>query len=157
MSSPFTRRSLPCVLLAAGLAAGVADARITKITVTSKVSPAYNGQSFGDAGQYETYTGTLSGEVDPSDRRNVIIQDIQLAPRNARGMVEYTTTFFLTKPVDMAKSSKIMFQQVPNRGGRIDIGGRASGDVGLSVGWQGDMTGTQVERVTVPVAKNADG
>ncbi len=153
MITPQRGLALACILFAVG----AADARITKITVTSKVSPAYNGQSFSGAGQYETYTGTLSGEVDPNDRRNVIIQDIQLAPRNARGMVEYTTTFFLTKPVDMSKSSNIMFQQVPNRGGRIDIGGRAAGDVGLSVGWQGDMTGTQVERVTVPVAKNPDG
>lgn len=133
------------------------EARVVKLTITNKVSPAYNGQSFGAAGQYETLTGTIQGEVDPNDRRNALIQDIQLAPRNARGMVEYTATFFLNKPVDMSKSSGILFQQVPNRGGRIDIGGRETGDVGLSSGWQGDMTGTQVERVTVPVAHNPDG
>src|SRR4030095_10185681 len=157
MASSAITRALPCVTIAAALAAGAADARVTKLTVTTKVSPAYNGQSFGAAGQYETYAGTLSGEVDPNDRRSAIIQDIQFAPRNSRGMVEYTATFFLTKPIDMSKSSGILFQQVPNRGGRIDIGGRASGDVGLSSGWQGDMTGTQLERVTVPVAKNSDG
>jgi len=134
-----------------------AHARVTKVTVTSHVSPAYGGQSFGDAGQYETFSGTLQGEVDPNDRRNAIIQDLQLAPRNARGMVEYTATFFLTKPIDMTKSSGVLFQEVPNRGGRIDIGGRATGDVGLSSGWQGDMTGTQRERVIVPVAHNTDG
>lgn len=50
-----------------------------------------------------------------------------------------------------------MLHQVPNRGGRIDIGGQALGHVGLSSGWQGDLTGTQIEKVTVPVAKNADG
>ena len=157
MASNAIPRTLACVMIAAGLAAGAADARVTKLTVTTKVSPAYNGQSFGAAGQYETYAGTITGEVDPNDRRSAIIQDIALAPRNSRGMVEYTATFFLTKPIDMSKSSGILFQQVPNRGGRIDIGGRASGDVGLSSGWQGDMTGTQVERVTVPIARNADG
>ena len=149
-------RKLGC-LVACLMAVGSADARVTKITVTTKVSPAYNGQSFGAAGQYETLAGTFTGEVDPNDRRSVIIQDIALAPRNSRGMVEYTATFFLTKPIDMAKASGILLQQVPNRGGRIDIGGRATGDVGLSSGWQGDMTGTQLERVTVPVAKNPDG
>ena len=157
MAANTLSRSLACALLAAGLAASAADARVTKLTVTTKVSPAYNGQSFGAAGQYETYAGTITGEVDPNDRRNAIIQDIALAPRNAHGMVEYTATFFLTKPIDMAKSSRILLHQVPNRGGRIDIGGREAGDVGLSSGWQGDLTGTQVERVTVPIAKNPDG
>jgi len=157
MKASQPKRVLACALIAAGAIAGSADARITTLTVTSKVSPAYNGQVFGDAGQYETYSGTLTGEVDPSDRRNLIIQDIALAPRNSRGMVEYTTTFFLTKPIDMAKSSHVLLHQVPNRGGRIDIGGRATGEAGLSSGWQGDMTGTQLERVTVPVAKNPDG
>src|SRR5215213_5697150 len=80
---------LACILLAAGLA----DARVTKLTIANKVSPAYNGQIFGAAGQYETLAGTITGEVDPNDRRSAIIQDIGLAPRNARGMVEYTTTF----------------------------------------------------------------
>ena len=145
------------IAIGAIVAVAPASARVVKLTITSKVSPAYNGQSFGAAGQYETLAGTIQGEVDPNDRRNAIIQDLSLAPRNARGMVEYTATFFLTKPIDMSKSSGILFQQVPNRGGRIDIGGRETGDVGLSSGWQGDMTGTQLERVTVPVARNADG
>ena len=152
------RPSLACVLLAAGVIVTLpVDARVTRLTITNKVSPAYSGQPFGVAGQYETYAGTLTGEVDPSDRRNAIIQDIGLAPRNARGMVEYTATFFLTKPIDMSKSNGILLHQVPNRGGRIDIGGRETGEVGLSSGWQGDMTGTQLERVTVPIAKNPDG
>ena len=34
---------------------------------------------------------------------------------NARGMVQYTATFFLTKPIDMSKSSGMLFQEVPNR------------------------------------------
>jgi hypothetical protein len=152
-----SRIAAAALALAIAAAGAGAHARVTKLTITNKVSPAYSGQSFGDAGPYETLSGTIAGEVDPNDRRNAIIQDIRLAPRNSRGMVEYTATFFLTKPIDMSKSSGVMYQQVPNRGGRIDIGGRAAGDVGLSSGWQGDMTGTQVERVTVPVAKNADG
>jgi hypothetical protein len=120
------RRGLALACSLAAVIASQADARVTKITIASKVSPAYNGQSFGQAGQYETYAGTITGEVDPADRRSAIIQDLQLAPRNANGMVEYTATFFLTKPIDMSKSSGILFQQVPNRGGRIDIGGRAA-------------------------------
>jgi hypothetical protein len=54
----------------------------------------------------------------------------------------------------MAKSSGII-PAGAQRGGRIT---RAAPPVTwTSSGWQGDMTGTQLERVTVPVAKNADG
>ena len=157
MRVELARSLLGCAIAAALVLAPAAHARVVKLNVTSRVSPAYNGQSFGSAGQYETISGTIQGEVDPYDRRNAIIQDIQLAPRNARGKVEYTATFFLTKPIDMSKSSGMLFQEVPNRGGRIDIGGRATGDVGLSSGWEADMTGRQLERVIVPVAKYADG
>ena len=61
------------------------------------------------------------GELDPNDRRNAVIQDIQLAPRNARGMVEYTATFQIVKPVDMSKASHLMWHDVPNRAGRLTI------------------------------------
>src|SRR6202041_3709070 len=95
---------------------------------------------FGNAGQYETLAGKAFGELDPNDRRNAVIQDIKLAPRNARGMVEYTATFQLVKPVDMSKSSHLMWHDVPNRGGRVSLvlAERNYGDVGLSRGWPGD-------------------
>ena len=78
---------------------------MTKIVIDAKVSPAFNGESFGTAGQYETLAGRAFGELDPSDKHNSIIQDIDLAPRNARGMVEYMATFQLVKPIDMSKST----------------------------------------------------
>ena len=31
-------------------------------------------------------------------------------------------TFFLVKPIDMSKSSHLMWHDVPNRGGRITLG-----------------------------------
>src|SRR5438477_10150990 len=85
-----------------------ADARVTRIVVDNKISPAFDGATFGTAGQYETLSGQAFGELDPYDPRNVIIQDITLAPRNARGMVEYTATFQLVKPIDMSKASRLM-------------------------------------------------
>ena len=36
--------------------------------------------TFGSVGAYEKITGTFTGEVDPKDARNTIIQDLQLAP-----------------------------------------------------------------------------
>src|SRR5690349_5563012 len=143
-----------------------AGAHVKKIVIDKKVSPAFDGAAFGKAGQYETLAGRAFGELDPKDSHNAIITDIQLAPRNANGKVEYMATFFLVKPVDMSKSSHLMWQEVPNRGGRITIGmaERNAGDIGLSTGWQGDNMGGTVQNfpntndyAVVPVAKNPDG
>src|SRR2546425_4264513 len=144
--------------------ASPADAHVKKIVIDKKVSPAFNGQSFGPAGQYETLAGRAFGELDPNDPRNAIITDIKLAPRNANGRVEYIASFFLVKPIDMSKSSHLMWQDVPNRGGRITItpSSRNDGDIGLSSGWQGDNSGRTApgpdnDWVSVPIAKNRDG
>jgi hypothetical protein len=67
-----------------------AEARITSVVVTTKTSPAFGGSMFGSVGQYEQLDGTASGEIDPKDPLNAVIQDIELAPRNSRGMVEYS-------------------------------------------------------------------
>jgi len=140
------------------------DAQITRIVIDSTASPAFGGASFGRAGQYETISGTAFGELDPADRRNAIITDIALAPRNPRGRVEYAATFHIVRPRDPAKVSGLLWHDVPNRGGRITLGipERTLGDIGLSSGWQGDRSGTTapgpgVEYATVPRARGADG
>src|SRR5580765_2457565 len=158
-------RYISFALVAALLAMpSIADARVTKIVVEKKASPAFDGASFGAAGQYETLAGRAFGELDPNDPHNAIIQDIDLAPKNANGRVEYMATFFLVKPIDMSKSSRLMWHDVPNRAGRLTLAAasRVDGDVGLSSGWQGDNSGATVpgannDYVVVPVAKNPDG
>jgi hypothetical protein len=166
----FFPRPVLAACVAAALLVGIpsAQARVTRIVIDTKTSPAFGGASFGTAGQYETIAGRAFGELDPSDLHNVIIQDIGLAPRNANNKVEYMSTFFLVKPIDMSKSSRLLWHDVPNRGGRITIGtfDRTNGDIGLSSGWQGDNSGATAQQpppgntndyVVVPIAKNADG
>src|SRR5262245_48197363 len=63
-----------------------ADPKITQITLESRRSPVQGGKSFGDVGTYETLTGQAHGEIDPKDPLNQIITDIELAPRNPRGL-----------------------------------------------------------------------
>src|SRR6185295_18299713 len=74
--------SAACVLIAAP----AADARVTKIQIASKQSPTFGGYVFKDVGAYEKIVGKAYGELDPKDPKNAIIVDIQLAPKNAKGM-----------------------------------------------------------------------
>ncbi|MET0682325.1 MAG: alpha/beta hydrolase domain-containing protein [Casimicrobiaceae bacterium] len=169
-SQQFRLLALSGALLAAGLIgdATPVHARVTRLVIDAKTSPAFGGATFGSAGQYETIAGHVFGELDPNDSHNSIINDIHLAPKNAAGKVEYMATFFLVKPIDMSKSSHLLWQDVPNRGGRITLAAasRNDGDVGLSSGWQGDNSGETAQipppandndYAVVPVAKNADG
>ena len=107
-----------------------ANARITHIEI-SKREPAFGGQSFGDTGGYEHLTGRVTGELNPADPANSGIQDINLAPRNERGMVEYVTNIELLKPADMARGNRILFFEVNNRGNKLAPG---SFNVGVAGG-----------------------
>ena len=166
----FRLSALTSAVLAAGLlgAAPLSHARVTRLVIDTVTSPAFGGASFGTAGQYETIAGRVFGELDPADPHNTIINDIELAEKNGAGKVEYMATFFLVKPIDMSKSSHLMWQDVPNRGGRITLAAasRNDGDIGLSSGWQGDNSGETAHEpapgntndyAVVPIAKNPDG
>src|SRR6476619_2041467 len=97
-----------------------AEARITRLEIIT-VEPAFAGQAFGTTGAYERLQGRAYGEVDPKDVKNAIIQDIALAPRNARGMVEYTTNIEILRPADRQKGNGILFFNVVNRGNKHGI------------------------------------
>jgi hypothetical protein len=116
MGGWFGRLAIGLAALASMIAA--ANARTTHIEITNS-EPAFGGQSFGDAGSYEHLTGRVTGELDPADPANSGIQDINLAPRNERGMVEYVTNIELLKPADMAKGNRILFFEVNNRGNKL--------------------------------------
>ncbi len=111
-------KTLRSVLLAALAAAwpSHASAEITKLVISRTESPTFQGTSFGNAGPYEKLVGRASGEIDPRDPRHAVIADIALAPRNARGMVEYETDVFILRPVDPAKGNRRLFFDVNNRG-----------------------------------------
>ena len=146
-----------------------ASARITGITFTTTTSPAFGGTSFGSVGQYEQLDGTATGEIDPKDPLNAIIQDIELAPRNARGMVEYSMDISIWKPINASLGNHTILYDVVNRGNKnspaFNIGGNATalGDgfvekQGYTLvwsGWEGDITSGV--KIVLPVAQNRDG
>jgi hypothetical protein len=163
------RKRLTCLAVASSLciAATAVSARVVKITIDS-TTPVSNGDSFGNVGPYELLRGTAYGEIDPADRRNSLITDITLAPKNAAGKVEYKAQFAIHKPVDMTKASGVLVYNVPNRG-NIAIPYTAGdtsflwrrGDVVLNSAWQGDMPIANVSSsqlgIDVPIATGVQG
>jgi len=159
MSSSAARAvaSLAALVTAAALTwPGSAAARVTRIVIDQR---APEGLAFPDVGQFERLNGRAFGELDPHDRRNAIIQDIEFAPRNASGKVEYVATFSLVKPIDMAKASRVLIYQVVNRGNSTALAAAGpEGHMQLVSGWQGDVTPTATNQtIQVPIATHLDG
>jgi Alpha/beta hydrolase domain len=92
-----------------------AGARIVEIRIGT-IEPFAEGQPFGEAGSYERVTGTARGELDPQAAQNRDIVDLDKAPRNARGLVEYETDFFMLRPLDPVRGNGVIFYEVNNRG-----------------------------------------
>ncbi|HSD53496.1 MAG TPA: alpha/beta hydrolase domain-containing protein [Burkholderiales bacterium] len=115
--------------------APLSDARVTRIII-DRTEP-ISGQP------YDQLTGRAFGELDPNGSHNALITDIELAPRNADGKVEYVASFVIRKPTDLSQASGLMWHDVPNRGGNVNFPADsfAARDIQLLSGWQGDNAG----------------
>ena len=119
-----------------------------------------DGHEFAVTGAYEKLVGQFHGEVDPKNRLNKIIVNLDKAPRNRKGAVEYQSDFCILKPLDMALGNGKIFFDAPNRGSKRiiaflndapatnnpstleDAGNGFLMDQGYTVvwcGWQGDL------------------
>src|SRR5947209_16248899 len=176
------RVTLACVLMAACVAAP-AEARVKKIQITTKESPTFGGYSWPGVGQYEKIVGKAFSELDPKDPKNAVIVDLQLAPRNARGKVEYSFDFYILKPIDLSKGNHKMLYEPPNRGRKTisalnrGVGGNDPGSVtdqsllaksflmpqGYSISFSGWDASAEANpnnlsmTITLPIARNPDG
>ena len=154
-----------------------APAGITRIDITSSAR-AFEGRTFGSVGAYEKLRGKAYGELDPGDPRNAVITDLALAPRNARGRIEYSMDIYILKPVDLGKGNHKLFVEVNNRGAKLfggfnqssggndpttaaDAGQAFLMSQGYTLAWNGwdpsAPAGNDNLTITLPVAKNADG
>jgi hypothetical protein len=153
--------SLAVGLFSAALIPMAAEARVTRFVVEERV-PLAAGVEWGTAGPYERLKGTAYMEVDPRDPLNAIVVNLDKAPRNARGMVEFSSPFLILKPVDMARGNRKIWYGINNRGTCLEVAFRAFplpaftcnpltvGDVGannallqqgyatVDAGWHGD-------------------
>ena len=116
----FVRRLIVSTGAALLAALGVvpAEARVVAVRIDRTESFAA-GAAFGASGAYERVVGVARGEVDPRDRANAGIVNLDRAPRNPRGLVEYETDFYLLRPADPAKGNRKIVYEVNNRGRKL--------------------------------------
>jgi len=156
--------------------AGPAEGRLTKLN--ARPATVIDLPSFGATGPYLKIAGTFEGEVDPSDPRNAVIADIELAPQRS-GKVRYRSTFFILRPADLSLGNGKIFYDFGNRGNKRILqwfnDGAASNNptepehfghgflmregyiVALN-GWAGDVArGPNIMSIQLPTAINPDG
>ena len=132
---------------------------------TSKI-PFAVGKSFGAVGSYERWLGTVSFAIDPNEKDLPFICDLEFAPRNPEGLVEFKAVLDIVKPVDLSRGNRKLLFDFSNRGGRgaftrLNDGGgtdlskenyagngflNRQGYTVVTAGWQGDLvyTGSNV-------------
>jgi len=169
------------ILFAAALPRS-SEARVVAFVVEQRRSFA-SGMSWGSSGPYERLDGTAYMEVDPRDPLNAVIVNLDKAPKNARGMVEFSSPFFMLKPVDVSRGNHKLFYGMNNRGNKIELSLRqfptnpsannndplTAADVSdglmlrlgyviVDAGWQGDVApGNNRLFPRFPVARQPDG
>jgi hypothetical protein len=149
------------------------EARVVRFDV-EKTTPYLGGVAWGTAGPYELLTGTAYMEVDPRDTRDREIVDLDSAPKDAAGMVEFSTPFFVLKPANMARGSNKLFYALNNRGNSLEglltattQAAVASTDAGAAMergytivdaGWEGDLLPAANKLgANLPIAHEANG
>ena len=142
-------------------------------------SPFAEGADFGPVGAYERIKGRVRFAIDPRLPANQRIVDLTLAPADDRGLVEYSTEFFIIKPVDMSRGNRRLLYDVNNRGNKRALqffndapptnDPRTAQDAGhgflmrrgytvVWCGWQGDLLpGDGRMTMELPTATGPDG
>jgi alpha/beta hydrolase family protein len=158
------------VLLLAVFAVSLVQARVVRVEITSRTD-IQEGKPFGSVGAYERIVGRVYFAVDPANLHNRQIVDLDKAPRNAQGEVEFSADLYLLKPKDMAKGNQAVLFEVSNRGGRgiLSLVNGRDGEFGDGflmrqgytiawVGWEFDLS-RQGEhlRLSAPIAHDPGG
>jgi hypothetical protein len=113
------KRIVALVLLVG--AVGPARAELRSLEILSR-DPFAEGASFGDTGPYEKIVAVAHFAVDPSHKRNQVIVDLPLTPRNADGKVEFEADVFILAPKDPARGNGAILYDVNNRGNKLALG-----------------------------------
>src|SRR4051812_33543500 len=99
-------RSRGCWLALLLIPLTIAPARAELIALEiTKREPFAAGQPFGDVGPYEQITGIAYFAIDPKDAHNRVIVDLDLAPKNKDGKVEFAADVVILTPKDPARGN----------------------------------------------------
>ena len=141
-------------------------AEVSRIEVASR-GPIAEGRDFGEVGPYEEIVGTIHFEIDPSNPRNQVIADLDLAPRNRDGLIEMSADLSILAPMNPDNGNGIALVDIVNRGRKVALqfnragGGNPYGDGFLMnrgytivwVGWEFDVPPSPTAvRIDVPLA-----
>ena len=92
--------------------------RVTRLDIVDR-RPAFGGTSFGNVGPYELLIARANAVIDPGAALNTGIVDLDRAPRNRDGLVEYSFDVQILKPADITKGNRVLFYEINNRGNRL--------------------------------------
>jgi len=170
------KHCVPLMTACALLISTSVRAEVTKVTISNRAVVAA-GQAFGQVGPYEKLTGTIEFALDPADKHNSPIVDLEQATRSADGRVHFSADLYVLRPVETQKGNGAMLFEIANRGrkgllGRFNRGANGSQDPMAAadfgdgflmkegytlvwVGWQFDVQPPFV-RVEAPAA-NVEG
>ena len=94
-----------------------AGAAVTGIELIRK-SDVLEGAPFGRTGPYECIEAKIHFAINPKLEPNRIVADIDLAPRNADGLVEFAADLYMLRPRDGARGNGTALVEISNRGGK---------------------------------------
>jgi Alpha/beta hydrolase domain len=151
---------LPAVALGVTLVflPAVTHAEVKRIEITSRTD-VQNGAAFGNTGAYEKLVGKVYFAADPGNPRNKVIVNVDKAPRNARGEVEFSADLSIYTPKDPSRGNGVLLFDIVNRGGSVALGdlnrADSDGDIGdgfvmregytlVAVGWQFDVADDEI-------------
>jgi hypothetical protein len=145
------QRTTACALVLAG----ASFAAVTSVELVERTDY--------PSGAYEHIVAKVHFAVDPKLPQNRIIADIDLAPRNDAGLVEFSADLDVLKPRDSAKGNGTALVEISNRGGNSLLGVFQLGDHFLLehgytlvwIGWEFDIPpGKDLMHLYAPVATN---
>jgi hypothetical protein len=137
-----------------------------RFEVTSRTD-AFDGTAFDKVGVYEQVTAIAHMKIDPGAPANRGIVDLDGAPRDADGLVQYDIDVQILRPRDSAKARRVMVYDVVNRGNKgisaMRVGSAKGADAGAIFlaqrgytivwsGWQGDISSSRLIGARFPVA-----
>jgi hypothetical protein len=110
-------KAFTLVVLAIALAPEMIWAEVTRVEITSR-QDILSGKAFGAVGAYEKLSGKVYYAVSPDNAHNRIIADLDKAPRNGQGKVEFSADLFILRPKDPSRGNSVVLFDVVNRGNK---------------------------------------